>query len=533
MFPLENVKICKGVGIMNVLLVGINSKFIHPNVAIRLLKKNSKNNVSLKEYTIKDDVEEIINYINSSDAEIVGLSVYIWNVNIIRSILPKLKKKILLGGPEVSFDNNEYFEHVDYILRGESEKSFDILLDNLDNLEVVPGLSYKKDLVIHNKMIEPTLDIEFANDIDFSKHQIQYIETSRGCPYKCSYCLASLEEKVRYFPTEQIINNINGLIKGGAKTFKFLDRTFNLNISKSVEVINYIIEHHRPGNSFQFEITGDILDERIMNAIHKAPVGLFRFEIGIQSTNDKTNEAVDRKQDTEKLFSVIDEIQTAGIVDLHVDLIAGLPYEDLNSFKKTFNDTFSLGVKELQLGFLKLLKGTKLRFQADKWGYEYGDAPYELIKSDFLSESDISKIHTVEEVLEKYWNSGYLTESLKIIMDDPFDFFLEYGEYYESKYSWFNYQLSDLFKRLYDYVDKGHEQIIIDYLNYHKVKPKRWWTPLDKSVKNNVLRLFYEEDKTYTLQELYKYSVVEKVDNYIIKVYKPENINIYKRDYKL
>ena len=519
---------------MDILLVGINSKFIHPNIAIRLIKKNSVHNVEIKEFTIKDDSSEIINFINSSPQQIVGLSVYIWNVLKIKKILPQLKKEILLGGPEVSFENNEFFDlGVKYILRGEAEKSFDILLSNLNSLNKVPGLSYLDTTIKHNPIVEPTLDIMFANDIDFSSHQIQYIETSRGCPYKCSYCLASLEERVRYFPAEMVLENIQMLIDSGSRVFKFLDRTFNLNIKNSIIVIKYIIENHKPGNSFQFEITGDILDERILDEVHMAPKGLFRFEIGIQSTNDETNRLVDRYQDTEKLFDVIREIQSKGIVDLHVDLIAGLPNEDLASFKKTFNDTFSLHIKELQLGFLKMLKGTKLRLQADKWNYKFGDAPYEITESDFLSKDDIKKIKTVEEVLEKYWNSGYMTKSLLLIIDDPFDFFLNYGNYYEKQFSWFNYQLSDLYERLYNYVDTAKEQIIIDYLNYHKIKPKRWWTPLDKSDKNKVLRLFYEENKTYSLDELYKYSIVEKVDNYIIKIYKPNKINLYKRDYKL
>jgi radical SAM superfamily enzyme YgiQ (UPF0313 family) len=284
---------------MKILLVGINSKFIHPNVAIRLLKKNSSHNVDIKEFTIKDSDDQIINYINNSDYDYVGLSVYIWNVTKVKTILSSLDKKVFLGGPEVSFDNEEYLDDVEFIIRGEGEKSFDILFNSLNRLDRVPGLSYKTDKIYHNPMIEPTLDIAFANDIDFDPHQIQYIETSRGCPYKCSYCLASLEEKVRYFELDQIKENIKMLIEKGARTFKFLDRTFNLNVKNSIDVINFIIEHHKPGNSFQFEITGDILDDRILDAIHTAPKDLFRFEIGIQSTNDETNIAVDRRQDSE------------------------------------------------------------------------------------------------------------------------------------------------------------------------------------------------------------------------------------------
>ncbi|XMB85706.1 DUF4080 domain-containing protein [Mycoplasmatota bacterium WC44] len=524
---------------MKALLIGINSKFIHPNVAIRSLKANSNHETILKEFTIKDDLNEIINYINSHEAKVVGLSIYIWNIELMKKIIPMIKDKtIILGGPEVSYDSDHYFDlPIDFIIKGEGELAYESLLTAIDNnsdYSNIPSLSYKKDKVISNPIEEIDLDkISFSNDIEFHKDQIQYIETSRGCPYKCSYCLASLEKTVRFFDGDKVKENILYLINNNAKTFKFLDRTFNLHTNHSLEIIKFIIDNHKPGNVFQFEITGDILNEETLELIHSAPENLFRFEIGIQSTNEHTNISVDRRQDTEKLFDVIKRIKDKDIVDLHVDLIAGLPYENLDSFKKTFNETFNLKSKELQLGFLKMLPGTKIRRKSDEYGYKFSKiAPYEIIENNFLSKQDIKDIKTVEEVLERYWNKGFMNNTMEYLLNDPFDFFLQFGKYYESNYSWFKYQLSDLFIRLLEYTDKLNdpkikELLIYDYLKYHDLKPKKWWEPLTKQVKNQVLRDFFKTNKDYTIDELYKYAVVEKVINYIICVYKPNNKNIY------
>jgi len=524
---------------METMLIGINSKFIHPNLAIRLLKQNSPHEIFLKEFTIKDNPEEIIKFINENPIKVIGISVYIWNVEMIKYILPKIKNKtIILGGPEVSYDSNHYFEYgVDFIIKGEGEESFNKLMSCLDNstdYSKVEGLSFKDSNVISNPIVEMNIDtIKYANHIDFDKAQIQYIETSRGCPFKCSYCLASLELSVRYFELKKVKENILDLINKNAKIFKFLDRTFNLNTKHSKEIINFIIENHKPGNVFQFEITGDILKDELLDLVHTAPKGLFRFEIGIQSTNLKTNQEVDRIQNTEKLFEIIKTIQKNGIVDLHLDLIAGLPYENLESFKNTFNQTFDLKSKELQLGFLTMLPGTKIRREANKHNYEYQKtSPYEITSNNHLSSEDIKSIKTVEEVLERYWNKGFMNKSMEYIIKDPFEFFLNFGKYYESKYSWFDYQLGDLFTRILEFTNdrfdpKIKELLIYDYLNYHNCKPKKWWEPISKSERNNILRSFSMTNNEYTIDELYKYAIVEKVTNYIICVYKPNNKNIY------
>ncbi|XMB66865.1 DUF4080 domain-containing protein [Mycoplasmatota bacterium zrk1] len=524
---------------MKTLLIGINSKYIHPNLAIRLLKQNSSHDIFIKEFTIKDKLETILDFINGHSAKVIGISVYIWNVEIVKIMLPLIKDKIIiLGGPEVSYDSDHYLDYnIDFIIKGEGENSFNTLLTALEkdlSYKNISGLSFKDSKVCSNPIEAIDLEtIEFANSMNFDKSQIQYIEASRGCPFRCSYCLASLEKPVRYFEINKVKNNIKYLINKGAKTFKFLDRTFNFNVENSLEIIKFIIDNHHSNNVFQFEITGDILSDKLVNLIHTAPRGLFRFEIGIQSTNILTNFSIKRYQNTMKLLTIIKNINEKAIIDLHLDLIAGLPHENLDSFRKTFNEVFKLKAKELQLGFLKMLPGTKIRKEAIKYKYKYSKkAPYEIIENQFLSQDDIKKIKTVEEVLERYWNKGFMNKTIDYLLNDPFDFFLDFGNYYESRYTWFDYQLSDLYVRLLNYTKDLNdpmikELLIYDYLNYHKQKPKKWWEPLEKKEKNEILRKFSKINTDYNIDELYKYAIVEKVVNYIICVYKPESKKIY------
>jgi radical SAM superfamily enzyme YgiQ (UPF0313 family) len=535
---------------MKVILLSINAKYIHTNNAVRLLKANTDFLVDIMEYTIKDDIEEIVHDIENTNPDVLGFSVYIWNVGVIKKLIDKLNlpnTKIVLGGPEVSYDSSYFLsEHnVDFIVRGEGEIALNGLLHAIDSgsdYYNVPNLMYLKEGNLVDKGITEISNLDtlkqpyfMKDDIVHIPNKVSYIESSRGCPYKCSYCLSSLEKKVRFFNVDDVKKTILYLMKHGSKTIKFLDRTFNAN-KNTLDLLSFIIENNNNKTVFQFEITGDILDQEIIHHLNNyAPQGLFRFEIGIQSINYETNFLVDRFQNTEKLFENIKLIQKGNIIGLHLDLIAGLPKEDLASFRKTFDEVFKLGAKELQLGFLKMLRGTKIRREANLYNYNYSKtAPYEIISNDSISKEDVKEIHLVEHMLDIYHNKGYFGENLlRYILNtnSPYIFFKEIGEHYlKNNYSFKGYQIEDVYKRLFTFIKD--ETIIYslkkDYLNRSKIKPKIFWDNfIDKKEKRKVFEQLSAKNKM-DINIFYKYSVIIKYENeYYITLYKNFANNSY------
>ncbi len=525
---------------MKTLLLGINSKYIHTNLAIRLLQKNTYFDTHIHEITIKDDINELYHYIKSSDFTNIAISTYIWNIEMVYKLLKLLENdsyNIILGGPEASYNTKYIFENykVDYIVMGEGEITFNTLLNTLhengdtSSIEGISSRTFSNPI----KEIDDLNKIELAYDLnDDYINKIQYVETSRGCPFSCSFCMSSLEKNVRFFDIDKIKNSLLLLNKNGSRTIKFLDRTFNTNKKYAIEIMDFIIKNHIKGQVYQFEITGDILDTSIIDFLNQnAPKGLFRFEIGIQSTNIETNILVDRIQNNDKLFENIRKIQKSGVIDLHLDLIAGLPNESLISFKKTFNDVMCLTPKELQLGFLKMLHGTKIRTESDKYGYVFSESsPYEIISSSFLSESDISVIKCVEETLEIFWNKSFMNESMKFIFDtfnnDYFDVLYHIGKYIQSINGFKNYQVDQLFSNLYNNfknIDNSDKLLYLlkkDYLKRSKIKPKIWWTKIAKARKNELIN-FISKEIDLSINDLFKYAVIEEYCNCVfIAIYK-------------
>ncbi len=526
---------------MKALLIGINAKYIHPNLAIRLLKKNTTYDTTIKEFTIKDDISKIIEYINNSDSNLLGFSCYIWNIEIIKNILNNINhnnKKIMLGGPEVSYNPYDYIDNnlCDYVIKNEGEEAFHMLLSYLDNrceLKDIPNLYYNHGFTF-DKLVNLSKSKMAYDLLDDIPNKIIYIETSRGCPYHCGYCMASLDNKLRFFDMEEIKKQLLYLQSKGARVYKFLDRTFNAN-KKFIDLIDFIIANHKENESYQFEITGDLLKPEYIDYINKnAPKHLIRFEIGIQSTNINANLAVGRIQNNDLLFSNIRKIQDADIIDLHLDLIAGLPKEDYSSFIKTFNDCISLRPKELQLGFLKMLHGTRLYNESSLYGYVWDkNAPYEIKYNNYLSIDDIKEIHYTEDSFESYYNSYLMRNTMLIVLDNeknPFMFFNGLGKLdFKHKTLEHLFMTIDEYVKDKDYYDEFHKSIIIDYLNHYNLKPKAWWNEaIDSKSKNKILRSLYEKGlfNELKIDDLYKYSMVIELKNSLI-------IAIYKSDYKL
>lgn len=495
---------------MNIILTTLNAKYIHTNLAIRYLKASARPQFDpqLVEYTIKDPAFNIVSDLFQKNPDVVGFSCYIWNieetikvVQMLKTVLPETK--IILGGPEVSYDSNHWLRKVpeiDYIIMGEGEVSFKELLHFLNgdmSLEEVRGICYLQDGKFKIHAQPPKIDLRelpspfrFEEDLPDLGKRIQYIETSRGCPFSCQFCLSSIEVGVRYFNREKIKDDIRFLMDNGAKTIKFVDRTFNISRSYAMEMFQFLIDEHKPGVVFQFEITADIMRPEVIQFLNdNAPKGLFRFEIGVQSTNDLTNDLVKRRQNFEKLSRTVTMVKEGGKIDQHLDLIAGLPEEDYMSFRKTFNDVFAMRPEELQLGFLKLLRGTGLRVEAEKYGYTYVDvAPYEIFSNNVLTFDDIVRIKHAEDVLEKYWNAHRMDYTIEYLVTEvfetPFDFFQQFGTFWEMKgWSRIGHQLDDLFKRLMEFlitlpnIDLQIVQSImqIDYLRPMAFNPRKFW----------------------------------------------------------
>lgn len=497
---------------MNIVLATLNAKYIHTNLAIRYLKAYAQPdfNPVLAEYTIKDPTFNIVSDLYRKSPDIIGFSCYIWNIEETIKVIQMVKKvsphtKIVLGGPEVSYDVHVWLkrlkEDVDCIIMGEGEHSFKQLLHYYHGnipLSEVPGIAYLKEEKVEIHQAAQKIDLRempspyrFEEDLPHLSKRIAYIETSRGCPFNCQFCLSSIEVGVRYFNREKIKEDIRYLMNNGVRTIKFVDRTFNISRSYAMEMFQFLIDEHQEGVVFQFEITADIMRPEVIQFLNdNAPKGLFRFEIGVQSTNDLTNDLVKRRQNFSKLTRTVTMVKEGGKIDQHLDLIAGLPEEDYHSFRQTFNDVFALRPEELQLGFLKLLRGTGLRLQAKQYGYDYVDvAPYEIVANNVISFDDMLRIKQTEDILEKYWNDhridytiDYLVSS---VFETPFDFFQEFGTYWDNQgWSRIGHQLEDLFLRLIAFLEQRgnvNMNIIVsllqlDYLKAQRFQPRKpWW----------------------------------------------------------
>ncbi|GKZ03308.1 B12-binding domain-containing radical SAM protein [Paraclostridium bifermentans] len=474
---------------MKILLTTLNSKFIHTNLAIRYLNQMVKDiediDVDIREYTINNELDFILKDIYANNYDVILFSTYIWNVNDIVKICNNLKKvnknvKIALGGPEVTYDSEESmkkYDFVDYILYGEGELVFRDFVKSLKgdiDIKDVNGIVYRNNGdIVKNKPMKDieNLDIIPSPYVDLNKaeyeNRIVYYETSRGCPFNCQYCLSSTLQGLRYFSIDRVKSDLKALIDARVSQIKFIDRTFNANKKFAMEIMQFLMENDNDYTTYHFEVTAHLLTEDMLEFLKECKEGLFQFEIGVQTTNEKVLEAVGRRDDFSKLSYVVQKIASYRNIHQHLDLIAGLPYEDYNSFENSFNDVFNLGIEHLQLGFLKMIKGTGIRNNADEHEFRYKDyPPYEVLYNKYITYNEILKLKDIEEILERYFNSKNFVLSMRYIIhnyykESPFKFFEDFATYFD-KNGYFNMSQgkNQLYKILLDfYTEKINKNI--------------------------------------------------------------------------
>lgn len=497
-----------------VALTTLNAKFVHSSLALRCLRSaiEDRHDVTLKEFTIHDPIEVVVSSLYELHPDVIGFSCYIWNIEETARILPVLRKVlpstlIVLGGPEVSYDTEYFMERlpsVDAIVIGEGEATFKELVDAHEafaTLSGIPGLCYRLEDGRLHKTVASTKVVNLDDlpspygeaHMHELANRIVYYEASRGCPFSCQFCLSSIESGVRAYSIRRVKDDLSRLIQAGVRQIKFVDRTFNLRKDFALEIFSFLIAN--PGQTtFHFEITGDILRDDVVDWLcEHVPAGLFRFEVGVQSTNDLTNERVSRRQNFAKLSRTVTRIKQAGRIVQHLDLIAGLPEEGYTSFEKTFNDVFALGPDELQLGFLKLLRGTGLRRVAESYGYVYMDtAPYEMLSNHWMTYDEVIRLKRLEDVLEKFYNSGRFPNIVRYIVSERFTsafaFFQAFGDFWNRLgYARIGHQPLDLVRRLEDFLiyaevyDEIAQALLrADYLMREKLKPRSlWWQRME------------------------------------------------------
>ena len=441
---------------MKILLAACNAKYIHSNPAVYDLKAYAaayKDSVQIKEFTINQPKDEIMKEIYRSGADVVCFSCYIWNISFVRELIRDLKKILpdtvfWAGGPEVSFHAKNFLEdmpQVTGIMKGEGEETFLALagyyLEGKGRLEEISGIVFRKENEIVDNGFREPVDLDripfiYENPENF-ENRIIYYESSRGCPFSCGYCLSSIDRKLRFRSLSLVKKELQFFLDHRVPQVKFVDRTFNCRHEHAMEIWKYILEHDNGVTNFHFEVSADLFREDELELIGRMRPGLIQLEIGVQSANPETLEAVHRKTDLEKLRRNVEKIRSFHSVHQHLDLIAGLPCEDYESFRRSFDFVYSMKPDQLQLGFLKVLKGSLMEEKAREYGITCKSLePYEVLSTRWISYEEILKLKTVESMVEVYYNSGQFQYTLNWLMgfwEDAFSFYEDLGRFYERK----------------------------------------------------------------------------------------------------
>ena len=497
---------------MKILLAACNAKYIHSNLAVYDLKAYSSDydkEVLLREYTINQPKDEILKDIYGSGADVVCFSCYIWNISFVRELIRDLAKILpetafWAGGPEVSYDAEKFLTEMPEmtgVLVGEGEKTFHDLLeyyiDGKGSLGEIRGIAYRDgEEIRHNgwRELMNLSEIPFVyQHLEEFENRIIYYESSRGCPFSCSYCLSSIDKKLRFRDLELVKKELQFFLDHKVPQVKFVDRTFNCKHEHAMAIWKYILEHDNGVTNFHFEVSADLLRDEEMDLMAKMRPGLIQLEIGVQSTNPETIRAIHRHMDLDKLKRCVDRVHSFRNIHQHLDLIAGLPYEDYDTFHRSFNDVYQMKPDQLQLGFLKVLKGSLMQGEAEKYGIVHKEKePYEVLSTNWLPYGDVLKLIAVESMVEVYYNSGQFQHTLEYLVPlakDAFTFYESLGAFYEKKgYSEISHSRMRRYEILLEYlqeetdvsVEKASQKMLYDLYLREKLKKRPSFAPDQK-----------------------------------------------------
>ena len=515
---------------MRILLTAINAKYIHSNLAVYSLRSYAKKHgfkVELAEYTINHRLEDILEQLYRRKPDVLFFSCYIWNIEYVKELAEEFHRlcpgvPIWVGGPEVSFETTAFLREnraINGIMVGEGEETFLELCRFYDNssggdMDNIAGLVYRRQSgEICQTEARPLLDMDeipFCYDeIRDLEHRIIYYESSRGCPYSCSYCLSSVDKKLRFRSLDLVLPELQFFIDKKVPQVKFVDRTFNCKEEHAMSIWRYLAEHDNGITNFHFEISADSMSQEAIDLVRTMRPGLIQFEIGVQTANEKTIGEIRRTMNLERLARNVAQVRSIGNVHQHLDLIAGLPYEDFNSFKHSFDVVYEMRPQQLQLGFLKVLKGSYMFEHAEEYGLLYRKKPpYEVMSTRWVSYDEMLQLKLVEEVLELHYNSGQFLRGLALLeqaFDSPFALYWEFGQFYlEMGYRGQNYsrmRRSEIFLEFAVGIDPERESLYRQALTFDlyareniKSRPT-WLTGPEEADKKQQLRFLRAVDK--------------------------------------
>ena len=562
---------------MNILLTAINAKYIHSNLAVYSLRayaagkcERYKEEIGIAEYTINQPLDQILMDLYKRKPEVLCFSCYLWNIEYVEQLVAELGKimpqtDIWLGGPEVSYHAShmlEQFPQVYGIMRGEGEETFLELTEFYHNnsgksleqcekvqrLKEIVGITFRDGEEIIETADRSVMDLSKVpfvyEDLDVFKNKIIYYESSRGCPFSCSYCLSSIDKCLRFRDLELVKKELQFFIDHESPQVKFVDRTFNCKHSHSMEIWSYIKEHDKGKTNFHFEVAADLLNEEELNLISTMRPGLIQLEIGVQSTNEQTIKEIHRTMKFSQVTEVVNRVHAAKNIHQHLDLIAGLPFEDYNSFHKSFCDVYALKPEQLQLGFLKVLKGSYMEEKTKDYELLYQNRPpYEVLSTKWLPYSDVIRLKGLEEMVEVYYNSRqfeHTMELLEQVFGDAFVMFEEMSNYYEEHgYYGVNHNRVARYEILYAFIkevalvqyetllteEQFRQTLVMDLYLRENMKNRPAFAG-DSLVSKEVERTFYDTEaeehqylkgyEKYDKRQLRKMTHLENLDGHLI-----------------